>query len=140
MPGIFCCASDVDLLAAFKERLVELYDLSISACSSNVYLSVDVARLPSGALVLSQAQYTKELLIEFDHKDCRGANVPAAPGQHLTSEDCPKSEEERAEMRKLPYSRFRELLGKLLYLSLSVRPDIAYAVNQAARFAASALK
>ena len=40
-------------------------------------------------------------------------------------------------MKKHPYCQYRALLGKLHYLSLSVRVDIVWSVNQCARFAAN---
>ena len=44
---------------------------------------------------------------------------------------CVKTNEEGEQMKQLPY---REIVGKLLWLSLSTRPDIMYATTQCAKF------
>jgi hypothetical protein len=43
----------------------------------------------------------------------------------------PTTEKEKSEMISLPY---RELVGTLMYLACSTRPDISYAVGEVARF------
>ena len=45
-----------------------------------------------------------------------------------------QSEEEKSRMQNIPY---RSAVGSLLWLALTFRPDIAFAVTQVARFAAS---
>jgi len=43
----------------------------------------------------------------------------------------PRMPEEKLSMRAVPY---RELVGKLLYLAIAMRPDITYAVGVLCRF------
>ena len=42
---------------------------------------------------------------------------------------CPKSDEEREEMRRVPYM---SAVGALMYLAIGTHPDIAYAVGKLA--------
>ena len=53
------------------------------------------------------------------------------PGISLTQSQCPSTPDEVQEMRTVPYI---SAVGSLLYLAISTRPDIAYAVSVLARF------
>jgi hypothetical protein len=53
------------------------------------------------------------------------------PKMRLSSKMSPTTEAEKAKMKTVPY---REAVGKLLYLSIATRPDIAYAVSVLCRF------
>lgn len=59
---------------------------------------------------------------------CNPANLPVTPGLYLS-----KSETQEDAI-KVPY---KEATGSLLYLMLSTRPDIAFAVNQISQFCES---
>ena len=63
--------------------------------------------------------------------DCRPVGTPMLPGIKLSSEQCPKPDEEKAEMSKVPYIN---VVGSLMYLAIMTRPDIAYAVGVLAHF------
>lgn len=52
----------------------------------------------------------------------------------LSQEDSPKSNEERAEMSKIPYA---SAVGCLIYAMVATRPDIAYAVGVVSRYIAN---
>ena len=49
----------------------------------------------------------------------------------LSKSDCPTSEGDELYMKTIPY---REAVGSLLWLSNGTRPDVAFAVNQVARY------
>ncbi len=53
------------------------------------------------------------------------------PNVRLTSAQSPKSTEDFARMRNIPY---HEAVGSLMYASLGTRPDITYAVQTLSRF------
>jgi hypothetical protein len=67
-------------------------------------------------------------LRRFGLSDVNTAKTPRTG--RLSKDSCPKTDEERAKMRKVPY---REMVGVLIYLLL-VRLDIAFAVGDCARF------
>jgi len=52
-------------------------------------------------------------------------------GEKLSNDMSPKNEEERKQCRKFPY---REIVGKLNYLSVWTRPDITFAVNTVSKY------
>ena len=56
---------------------------------------------------------------------CNPVSLPATPGAFLNKE------ENSEKTVKVP---FKEATGSLMYLMLSTRPDIAFAVNQISQF------
>ena len=82
-------------------------------------------------LYLSQKQYILNKLEEFKMADCKPVGTPILPGLKLSSEQSPKTPEEKAKMDAFPYIN---AVGSLMYLATMTRPDIAYATSVLARF------
>ena len=80
---------------------------------------------------LSQKQYILNKLDEFGITDCKSVGTPMILSLKLTSEQCPQTADEKAEMQNIPYIN---AVGSLLYLAIMTRPDIAYAASVLARF------
>jgi hypothetical protein len=59
------------------------------------------------------------------------AKIPADPNITLTKAMCPTNDEEIARMATFPY---RRLVGILLYIAITARPDIMTAVSSAGRY------
>jgi hypothetical protein len=55
-------------------------------------------------------------------------DTPLSPGCHLTRQDCPSSPDSSLT------SRYREVVGSLLWLASATRPDLAYAAQSLSRF------
>lgn len=85
----------------------------------------------TGSICLSQKKYIKELVAKFNMEDAKPTSTPMETNMKITKEMSPKSEDERAEMKKRPY---RELVGGLIYLANATRPDIAFAAGTLSRF------
>ena len=82
-------------------------------------------------LSLSQPDFVDDLVAKFKMESCHPNVIPAEPGLKLSRAMAPKTKEEEANMKKVPY---QNAVGALLYLSTTTRPDIAYAVSRVARF------
>ncbi|CCA76763.1 hypothetical protein PIIN_10750 [Serendipita indica DSM 11827] len=80
----------------------------------------------SHTISLSQPAYIEQILETYKMQDCNGADTPMAEKPLLSTKDSPQTEQEKLEMRNVPY---REALGKLIYLATATRPDISYAVG-----------
>jgi len=110
-----------DLAKRFKLR-----DLGPSKWFLGIHITRDRAKR---TLSLSQRQYCVDMLTEFGMLDARP--VPTPMVKRLTEEDCPKTPKDEEFMKDKLYMR---AVGKLIWLALATRPDLAYAVSQLARF------
>jgi hypothetical protein len=79
------------------------------------------------SITLDQEKYINEVLERFKMSDCNGALTPLDPNQDLY-ETLNDENENRVDV---PY---QELIGCLMYLAQSTRPDIAYSVGVLSRF------
>jgi transposase InsO family protein len=82
-------------------------------------------------ITMPQSKYIKETLSRFNMENCKGVTTPINPNEKLSKEMCPKTEEEKKAVEKLPY---QSLVGSLMYLAVSTRPDIAHAVSMLSQF------
>jgi hypothetical protein len=64
-------------------------------------------------------------------KDLRQARTPLDPGTKLSISMAPATDAEKTAAAKFPY---REIIGKVMYLMLCTRPDIAFAVSFLSKF------
>ena len=95
-------------------------------------LGIEVSRdRQAGVVELSQQAYIEQLLERFNLQDVKPANTPLSPGIRLTQDDCPITDEEKADMANVPYA---SLVGALMYVAIGTRPDIAFAVGALSRF------
>ena len=86
---------------------------------------------PNRTLSLSQSQFITNLLEENGLHDSKPVSTPLNPGCRLSTSMCPQNDAEVSEMRQHPYI---SVVGSLMYLALTTRPDIAYAAGVLARF------
>ncbi|KAL6350377.1 hypothetical protein AAG906_004328 [Vitis piasezkii] len=80
----------------------------------------------NGKLWLSQEAYIEKILERCNMSKAKTISSPLVGHFKLTSKQCPTSEKENEEMRKMPYS---SVVGSLMYVMVCTRPDIAHAVG-----------
>lgn len=85
----------------------------------------------SGTISISQKQYILNLLKQFQLEDCKSVETPLNPGTIYTATG----------MKNLPESEpfedvtlYQKAIGSCIYLMISSRPDISFAVSHLARF------
>jgi hypothetical protein len=81
-------------------------------------------------LKLSQQKYIEHILVKYGMQNAKPYLTPQSE-EYLGSEHCPTSEKDRAQMKKYPY---RSLVGELLYLACTSRPDISHSIGVLTRF------
>lgn len=87
-----------------------------------------------GTMTLDSTEYAKRVLKRFGYENCKPKYTPLPTGAVLELSQCPSTDEEREYMKDKPY---HELLGCLMWLQVSTRPDLSYTVNVLSRFQAN---
>ena len=67
-------------------------------------------------LSISQKTYIESIIRCFNLEDAKELTVPIDSDIHLSKADCPTSDEEKAEMKKIPY---REAIGALNWVAVA---------------------
>jgi transposase InsO family protein/predicted RNA binding protein YcfA (HicA-like mRNA interferase family) len=118
-------------ISNFKKELATHFKIRDQGPTSFL-LGVKLERdRPNRTITLSQPAYIQDLLDTYvNAKIFNPVLTPMLDGK-LSEKDCPETKEEIEAMKKVPY---REAVGKLLYLAIATRPDIAYAVGVLCRF------
>lgn len=75
----------------------------------------------------------EKLVAKFGMKDSKEVITPLAAHFRLSIDRCPKTQEERSYMDRVPYSN---ATGSLMYAMVCTRPDLAYATSLVSRFMA----
>ncbi|POM68330.1 Integrase catalytic core protein [Phytophthora palmivora] len=114
-----------DDIAEIKEALRS--EFSIKELGDLKYcLGIEIHRKREKMIVMNQRAYIKRLAEKSGVDKCKDIYTPADSSAKLM-----KSSEDEYFVAKYPY---RELVGALMYLATSTRPDIAYAVGEVAKF------
>jgi hypothetical protein len=87
----------------------------------------------AGTILLGQATYIRDVVAPASQENASSVSdsSPIAPGAHLGCEFCPTTDEEKEDMRNVPY---RAVVGSLLWIANGTRPDIACATSLLLQF------
>ena len=124
-------APDDRRLQSFKAAMSREFQITDFG-EASWFLNMRIVRR-DGAISLSQEPYILELLARFgmEHANKAATPLPSA---------LPESGLAGPAVAGDDLSRYRELIGGLLYVATGTRPDIAYAVGQLSRHLAAPLK
>ena len=96
------------------------------------FVGYEITRLrEKKVILLTQEAYIKKMLQDYHMEDCNGVATPTDVNVKLCLNLCPRKVEERDSMDAYPY---REMVGSLMFSAVTVRLDIAFAVQQLAQF------
>jgi len=97
---------------------------TITVSEPTTFVGIEIFyRKAQGIMNLTQGNFIKTLIEKFRMSDCKPASTPMQPNTDLKpAEVCPTN---------IPY---RELIGSLLFLARTTRPDIAYAISRLSQF------
>ena len=91
------------------------------------FLGIRISKDNSGVLLLDQSKAVMELLKRFDFNSLSPIQVPMSSKTHLQKIEDPSMQTSQ------PY---RSLIGSLMYLMTSTRPDLAVPISKLAQFLA----
>ena len=98
----------------------------------NSYLGITIKRDRRKKIVsLSQNYYIASMLEKFGMGECVPVKTPMETHFKIDHDKESMSTDEIIEMKDTPYS---EAIGSLMYLMVSTRPDIAYAISVLSRY------
>ncbi|KAG5888470.1 hypothetical protein JTB14_017701 [Gonioctena quinquepunctata] len=109
------------------ERLQAEFDVKYLGAVTSC-LGMKVSRNRShGQLILSQSEYTKNLLKSFGMSESKPISTPMCLNTKLVKPN-------EIDVLSDDKYQFRRLIGGLMYLSVCTRPDIAFACSQLSQF------
>ncbi|RVX11703.1 Retrovirus-related Pol polyprotein from transposon TNT 1-94 [Vitis vinifera] len=85
----------------------------------------------NGVLKLSQRAYIERILKRFNMHNCKSTKASIVKGDKFSKAQCPQNDDEREEMKTIPYS---SVVGSLMYAQVCTRPDIAFVVGMLGRY------
>ena len=124
MDDIVITGNDPTCVATLKLVLVVKFGIK-DLGSLEFFLGLEIARSKKG-VSLNQRKFALDILKETSIMGCKPAKSPMEQQLKLSKDS--------GELL-LDSSKYRRLIGKLMYLTLS-RPDITYAVNKLSQFLA----
>ncbi|RVX18724.1 Retrovirus-related Pol polyprotein from transposon TNT 1-94 [Vitis vinifera] len=128
---ILLASNDPDLLIETKHMLSTHFDMKDLGEASYV-LGIKILRdRANGVLKLSQRAYIEKILKRFNMHNCKSTKAPIVKGHKFSKAQCPQNDDEREEMRTIPYS---SVVGSLMYAQVCTRPDIAFVVGMLGRY------
>lgn len=85
----------------------------------------------SNSIFMHQKKYIDNTLNKFGMQDEKPVTAPLDGNIKLSKSIKPSTEDEINEMKNFPY---QSLIGSLMYLAVSTRPDVAHTVSELSKF------
>ncbi|UYV75442.1 hypothetical protein LAZ67_13000282, partial [Cordylochernes scorpioides] len=125
---LIIAAEREDTLKSFKESMKRIFKIK-DLGGINCCLGIRIQMKEDGSISIDQERYIEELLAKYRMKEAKPISTPMDSNSKLTKISSIESENEP--VKKVEY---QSLIGSLIYLSVSTRPDIAYAVSALGQF------
>ena len=120
-------AGDSELIDKFKERLSNRFKVRHMDASNYLGLDIEYDR-EGGKMRIHQKKYLQKILARFGMLDCTTRPTPMAGDyrKKLRKREGPCDDPKRQRL-------YRQLIGSLMFLSVSSRPDVSFAVKELSR-------
>ncbi|UYV65699.1 hypothetical protein LAZ67_3005177 [Cordylochernes scorpioides] len=125
---LIIAAEREDTLKSFKESMKRIFKVK-DLGGINCCLGIRIQMKEEGSISIDQERYIEELLAKYRMKEAKPISTPMDSNSKLTKISSIEGENEP--VKKVEY---QSLIGSLIYLSVSTRPDIAYAVSALGQF------
>lgn len=126
---MFACSSR-EMLHQIKYQIGLEFDV-IDKGPIDHFLGMEVSMNTNNQICIGQQQFIRKLLEDFDMVNTRKCNTPLVPGQKFKRcIDCSSCD-------KTDIKQYQSLIGSLMYLGISTRPDIIHSISKLAQFNAN---
>ncbi|UYV62601.1 hypothetical protein LAZ67_2001282 [Cordylochernes scorpioides] len=125
---LIIAAEREDTLISFKESMKKIFKIK-DLGKINYCLGIRIQTEKDGSISIDQEKYIEELLAKYRMKEAKPISTPMDSNSKLTKISSIEGENEP--VKKVEY---QSLIGSLIYLSVSTRPDISYAVSALGQF------
>jgi hypothetical protein len=123
--------NNMDVIKEVKSQLSSKFDMK-DLGAANFILGMEIKRdRANRKLWLNQRKYVETILQRFNMHGSKPVKVPIPIGVKLSTDQCPKTQEEEEDMSHVPYA---SAVGSLMYAMVCTRPDIAHAVGVLSRY------
>nr|GEV49489.1 retrovirus-related Pol polyprotein from transposon TNT 1-94 [Tanacetum cinerariifolium] len=131
MDDMLIDAPNKDQVRELKDQLSNEFDMKDLRDAKRI-LGMEIRRdRKIGKLTLSQTDYISKVLKKFNMSSCKPVPTPLAPHFKLSSHECPKSEEDKEDMSRVPYS---SAVGSLMYAMVCTCPGLVHVVSVVSRY------
>jgi hypothetical protein len=132
---IIIMAPTKDMMTSIKADLSSRFKMT-DLGPLKFILGLHIARDRSArTLTMHQSQYASSIIKKYGMQDSNPMPTPMELNTKLSESMSPQTDEERKAMLAFPY---RSVVGSLMYLMISTRPDLAFVVQQLSQFLANA--
>ena len=121
------CREEIDKLKKELSREFAMKDLGVAKQILGMRITKNKV---NEILKLSQEEYVKKVLSKFNMDGPKPVSTPLTSHFKLSKEQSHSTKQEQAHMAKVPYA---STIKSLMYVMVSTRPDIAYAVGVVSR-------
>src|SRR5436190_23397411 len=90
-------------------------------------LEIHVTRPNTGFMRIDQNHYIQQILIEFGMKNAKSTSISMNPSIKLDNEISEI-------LSRNDYELYRKIIGKLMFVAIIIRIDIAFAVNRLSQY------
>ena len=118
-------------ITALKSNMEKSFDMKDMGEASHILRMHNQRDRSKKFLYLSQLEYIDKVLQCFNIDKGKVLSTPLLSYVKLSKQDCPVSEEDKAEMDKVPYVSAK---GILMYEMIAARPNIAFQVGVVSKY------
>ena len=123
---LLIAASNEDLTPGLKKVLTIEFDMKDLGVPRKV-LGLEI-KITRDSILVHQASYAEKLLKRFGFDNCVPAETPLVPGTVLEHQNS------GTELDSVRHRRYREIVGSIMYLTTSTRPDLSMAISMCSRY------
>lgn len=123
-------SKSIKIIDRFLQKLGQVFEIKVS--EPNYFVGLEIERDRSNRLLkIHQKSYIERIIEKFGMTDAKTVSIPVDPNTRFSNAMSPKTDKEREEMVKIPYSA---LIGSLQFAVNVTRLDIAFGVNLLSRY------